>query len=75
LAKAFHWEGDAVKQIDTRCALARLQSHLDIYRSLERQVSDRGEAYPGEAHTIQTHIRCLSKSILLQQEMPAPSGR
>lgn len=53
---------------ETGDAVARLQSHLDIYKSLERYVSDRGEAYPGEASTIQTHIRCLSRSILLQRE-------
>lgn len=57
-----------MNQFDTRTGLARLQSHLEIYRFLERQVSDRGEAYPGEATTIRTHIRCLSKAIDLQQE-------
>lgn len=57
-----------MQQLERGRALARLQSHLDLYRSLERQVSDHGEAYPGEASTIQTHIRCLSKSILLQQD-------
>lgn len=57
-----------MRRMETGDALARLQSHLDIYRSLERYVSDRGEAYPGEASTIQIHIRCLSRSILLQRE-------
>lgn len=63
-----------MRRVETGDALTRLQSHLDIYRSLERYVSDRGEAYPGEVTTIQTHIRCLSRSILLQRET-RPDGR
>jgi hypothetical protein len=45
-----------------------LESHLDIYRSLEQYVHDCGEAYPGETAIIQKNIRCLSKALLLSRE-------
>lgn len=60
-----------MQKSDMERSLARLESHLEIYRSLERYVNDCGEAYPGETATIQKNIRCLSKVILLSRE---PSG-
>lgn len=64
-----------MQMIESTGALQRLQNHLDVYRCLERYVSVRGEAYPGEAVTIGIHIRCLSKSISLHQTTPAGQRR
>jgi hypothetical protein len=57
--------------VERQVSRIELSRQLDHYRSLRQRVVDTGEAYPGEEAMLQTHIKCVSRILELQDRDPA----